>query len=341
MLHNISTVSYLVAQFKQLIEKFGERPEQIEYFREQVGNLVELSKVSQADAEFVYKLVGMQNTSNVKWQITRDRLNKFINAMNYIVCYEDDYSRANTLRLLQQTNGLDDKTVSLIDELYDNKLLDKIKEYDNSKQGKFGTFGTFQGIKNSHSQRGTKQNQNNLNNLVDQAKTKQLKTQTQANNIGTGKSGEDVLRNRLLWIRAETLVDDNKAIEYVLDAIQSCGYNNIHDLLQQTIQSLKDSPSIKVKNYEAQCQCDPSYYILDLREILQLNLSYPDIYGKQLIKSIDKNTYFIVEKYKSERVIVKEFTEKWQAVNQKDLLEVFRAIIAANKRIKETSKTNN
>lgn len=84
----------------------------------------------------------MSNTDKIKWNITLQRLQKFMGAMNYVMCCNQETEREKCLASLLEKSLIDKNIYKYIKEVYsvqcDIKFsLDKVKS--NKEFGKFGT----------------------------------------------------------------------------------------------------------------------------------------------------------------------------------------------------------
>lgn len=119
--YNLQTISFLIGSLNSVTTNFGKNSKSIEFFKQQVNALVNIGNVRAVDAEFVYKLVGMENTDAVKWDITTPRINEFINCMNYLynMTFRSNTEIMDILIQLKNNNIMTDKTEKYIEELYD------------------------------------------------------------------------------------------------------------------------------------------------------------------------------------------------------------------------------
>lgn len=119
--YNLQTISFLIGSLNSVTTNFGKNSKSIEFFKQQVNALVNIGTVRAVDAEFVYKLVGMENTDAVKWEITTPRINEFIDCMNYLynMTFRSNTEIMDILIQLKNNNIMTDKTEKYIEELYD------------------------------------------------------------------------------------------------------------------------------------------------------------------------------------------------------------------------------
>lgn len=303
MRHNINAVSYLIGSFNNLINSFGQKPESVAFFKNQSQGIVELGQISQDDLDLVYKILGMQNTENVKWSITMPRLQKFIEAMNYMISCDVDNQRARCLLKLMQAGKVDNTLADLIDEMYDGKLLGKNFNLESIKSNKFGTFGLI----------GNNNKKTNYKKPV---------------NIDKGIAIDIVLQSKLAAVKSSKDV-----LSEIANTLDSIGLGEIAFIL---LRDAKENREIHIANCECACSCDPRYYNVSIRDLLGLNIKYPNVYKQSLIKAIKSGKFYINERIKQlgDTIGIKESTENWMRADTSEMTQVIEILIEANKAIK-------
>lgn len=137
--YNVNNIQSLIGQFRSIIKTSGKSEPTVRKYKEYVRNLIYLGKVQKEEVDYVYRLLGMQNTNVVKWNITLTRLDSFIKAMNYMVCCTKE-QRRECLDKLLESNKVDNTVYRYIAELYRLNLAEPKKTLESYKNSKFGTF---------------------------------------------------------------------------------------------------------------------------------------------------------------------------------------------------------
>lgn len=140
--YNVNNIQSLIGQFRSLIKTSGKSESTVRKYKEYVRNLIYLGKVQKEEVDYVYRLLGMQNTNVVKWNITTVRLDKFTRAMNYMICCKTPQQRRDCLNQLKDSEAIDSTVYNYIAEIYGLKEIPK-KKLDDFKTSEFGRFGQF------------------------------------------------------------------------------------------------------------------------------------------------------------------------------------------------------
>ena len=317
MSHNINQIQYLIGQFNSLINAFGQKPEQVKYFKEQSQGIVNLGQLQQNDLDFVYKVLGIQNTSNVKWSITMPKLQKFIEAMNYMVSCDTDTQRQRCLMQLLRDKKIENTVADLVDELYNNRLFGGNFDINSLKSNKFGTFG----IVNASSQ-------------IKKSKNNQTKQHNKKISINT--NSKESLVNILVDAKIEAISNNRSIINSIAYSLDSVGLGVIAFVL---LDDAKNYRKIHIKNYEAACSCDPRYYDISIKDLLELSIKYTDTYKLNLLKAIERKEFYINEHIESfgESFALKQSTENWLRLNTRELKFVIEILLDASKKINQSS----
>ena len=143
-LYNLNQISFLIGSFNNTIHTFGQNSKSVAFFRQQVNSLINIGQVKESSAEFVYKLIGMENTDSVKWNISDEKVSEFINCMNVLFPLSQsgelnsDVIINQYLFSLKAQGIMTDKTEKYIRDLYGVHLKDSIKINTNTH-----TFGVI------------------------------------------------------------------------------------------------------------------------------------------------------------------------------------------------------
>lgn len=140
--YNIPTLSFLLGSYTGMLSSFGRTPKTVEFFRNQVNGLINIQQVSKLDAQLIFDIIGMQNTDNVKWEKSANKINMFIQAMNLMETYSNN-EQVQALKLVEML-----KSGSITEDIYQKILniynLDIVTTEDKPLNN---TFGVLQKIK--------------------------------------------------------------------------------------------------------------------------------------------------------------------------------------------------
>jgi hypothetical protein len=118
-MHNIETLSFLIASFNDVISSFGQNNKSVEFYKRQVDSLINIGQVSSADAEIIEEVIGMKNTDNVKWDSAERKTQEFIYAMNTISNISDKQAIAILLKQMCTTKQISNGIEKIVREVYD------------------------------------------------------------------------------------------------------------------------------------------------------------------------------------------------------------------------------
>ena len=65
--YNVTNIQSLIGQFRSHIKTSGKSESTVRKYKEYVRQLIYLGKVQKEEVDYVYRLLGMQNTNVVKW----------------------------------------------------------------------------------------------------------------------------------------------------------------------------------------------------------------------------------------------------------------------------------
>lgn len=123
MEHNIQAMSFLIGSFRELVNSFGQNNKTVAYFRSNVQGLINIGQINVNDALLVSKLIGMENTDNVKWEISNVKVNMYIQAVNNILQYGNPNKDVISAILinLKSRGEISDEVENLVRETFDIK----------------------------------------------------------------------------------------------------------------------------------------------------------------------------------------------------------------------------
>lgn len=117
-IYNITTISFLIASFIDVINYFGKNSKSVDFYKGQVKKLIATGEVSKQDASIVEEIVGMQNTSAVKWDTAENKINSFIVAMNEVIGYDSQEAIMFVVKDLVDKKVITEQIASIIYKLY-------------------------------------------------------------------------------------------------------------------------------------------------------------------------------------------------------------------------------
>lgn len=151
--YDINRISGLICLFKQTVSKYGKSSKTVKTYKEQIEYLMKNDKYIkqsdiQKDLDFVYRLLGMQNTDAIKWDATLDRLDMFISAMNYIEAYKTKKDKVKCLRYLLKNQKINRAVYDYVTEVHNLKAAERNLRFedmpvDDIEDNKVNTFGVL------------------------------------------------------------------------------------------------------------------------------------------------------------------------------------------------------
>lgn len=144
MKHNLKTISFMIASFKDITKTFGENNESIDFFKRQVNGLINIGQIENKDAVLVYDII---DKNNKNWADLKMSFNEYIKVMNKMTKIKNKDTIYYLTTELNNSKKISDKTKSLVLETLD---IDE-KDYQISDKNKDNdTFGTYK-IKQTNS----------------------------------------------------------------------------------------------------------------------------------------------------------------------------------------------
>lgn len=132
--YNISTLSFLIASFNEIIESFGENNKSVAFYKSQVDGMVNIGHVRREEARIIEEVVGMVNTDAIKWATAKQKIGQFIQAMNVVSSADSKNDVALLVKQMVQTNQISDSVADIIKKIFD------ISKSDATTSSSFGKF---------------------------------------------------------------------------------------------------------------------------------------------------------------------------------------------------------
>lgn len=116
--YNITTVIFLVDSFKDIVDSYGRVNRTVDLYKRQVESMIISKQISINDRDIIFELLGIVNTSNIKWNIADNKVSQFLSAMNLLLDITDDSMRNNMINILIDNKSISDSVANIIKKLY-------------------------------------------------------------------------------------------------------------------------------------------------------------------------------------------------------------------------------
>lgn len=137
--HNINSISFMIASFKDIVNSFGKKSESVAFFKRQIDGLCSINQLNFDDVDLVYRLLGIVNTAAIKWDIAETKLEQYISAMNTLIRYNDDDIRTYIIANLESQNKISSAIKEIICETFGISIKNVSKNTDENNI----TFGQY------------------------------------------------------------------------------------------------------------------------------------------------------------------------------------------------------
>lgn len=142
---DVKSIQFLIQSFKDIVKETGKTDVSVRLFKRQSENMVYMGQIHNEDIQYVYRLLGMRNTDHLKWDISLNRLERFVKAMNYIICCKDNEARCQCLDQMLSNKVIDKAVYDYVAEIYDIRKKSETS-YESFKNSNYGSFGTMSEI---------------------------------------------------------------------------------------------------------------------------------------------------------------------------------------------------
>ena len=116
--YNITTISFLVNSFTDIVDSYGAVNKTVDLYKRQVEAMVSANMLNAIDRDMVYELLGITNTSNIKWSIADSKINQFLYTVNMLGDMRDEASVNNILNRLVHTNSITESVANIVKKIY-------------------------------------------------------------------------------------------------------------------------------------------------------------------------------------------------------------------------------
>lgn len=116
--YNITTVMFLVNSFKDIVDSYGRVNRTVDLYKRQVESMIISKQISINDRDIVFELLGIVNTSNIKWNTADSKVAQFTSAMSLLLDIRDNDDRNIIINRLISTNSISESVANIINKLY-------------------------------------------------------------------------------------------------------------------------------------------------------------------------------------------------------------------------------
>jgi len=144
---NIETLSFLIASFNEVINNFGSNKKSIDFYRNQMQNLVSIGQVDPNSVEIVNDLINFSYvTDSNKWKIEMSKIDLFTTIMDIIISNANNTETVEAIILRAESNNLTQekrKVLNIIRKIF--YIKNRVPEnLEMQRKSHFGTM-TFTG----------------------------------------------------------------------------------------------------------------------------------------------------------------------------------------------------
>lgn len=141
---NIETLSFLIASFNDVINSFGSNKKSIDFYKNQVQNLVAIGQVDTNSAEIVYDLINFSYIGDSdKWRIELSKIDFFTTMMDLIISNANNIETVESI-ILRTENDYNitpekRKVLNIIRKIF--YIKNRVPEnYEMQRKSHFGTM---------------------------------------------------------------------------------------------------------------------------------------------------------------------------------------------------------
>ena len=118
MKHNLKTISFMIASFKNIVDTFGMNEKSIAFFKKNVEGLSAISQVTPSDINLIYDVLNI-NDKNISPEKRISFLNEYIKAINKVHTVKNKETIFYIINDLRNTNVISEKTKKNVLETLD------------------------------------------------------------------------------------------------------------------------------------------------------------------------------------------------------------------------------
>lgn len=109
MKHNLKTISFMIASFKDIVNTFGMNEKSIAFFKKNVEGLIAISQVTSSDVNLIYNVLNI-NDKNISPEKRISFLNEYVKAINKVHTVKNKETIFYIIEDLRNTNVISEKT---------------------------------------------------------------------------------------------------------------------------------------------------------------------------------------------------------------------------------------
>lgn len=109
MKHNLKTISFMIASFKDIVNTFGMNEKSIAFFKKNVEGLIAISQVTSSDVNLIYNVLNI-NDKNISPEKRISFLNEYVKAINKVHTVKNKETIFYIMEDLRNTNVISEKT---------------------------------------------------------------------------------------------------------------------------------------------------------------------------------------------------------------------------------------
>lgn len=141
---NIETLSFLIASFNDVINSFGSNKKSIDFYKNQMQNLVNIGQIDVASTEIINNLINFSYINDLeKWEIEISKIEFFTTMMDLIISNANNVETIESIIIKAEgdanTTKEQKKVLNIIRKIF--YIKNKIPEnYDMQHKSHFGTM---------------------------------------------------------------------------------------------------------------------------------------------------------------------------------------------------------
>lgn len=94
MKHNLKTISFMIASFKDIVNTFGMNEKSIAFFKKNIEGLSAISQVTPSDINLIYDVLNF-NDKNISPEKRISFLNEYVKAINKVHTVKNKYDNSD------------------------------------------------------------------------------------------------------------------------------------------------------------------------------------------------------------------------------------------------------
>lgn len=219
--YNIETLSFLIGSFRDIIQSFGQNSKSVEFYKRQVGQLVNIGQVCQYDADLVEELVGMRNTDAVKWDKATEKIEQFIKSIDSTYSIKDNLKRVIMLEQFEREGYISKSVKETVYRVYNIDIKGITNEINNAKTIGFGEIPSNKKQNTKKKEESRKSNKPTVSSIEKQLTM--LRIVAGSNDIIRVRNTEAVCSADPTYFRCK-IIDIEKSLHILSELANGCEY---------------------------------------------------------------------------------------------------------------------